>query len=179
MRWKLIFCSLFIAEKQYLFLPPSRYVFSGAEVYSDMEDNSGSDSSSDDSESDSIDVEEVDSLLSCNEKEDSTSQLRNGEKTDSINHKSDGSCELSNRLNKNGHELTDGDNSKEQSGVLALDLKTSAENEDSKPKSIKINGGMHQTYEELNDNGPATCTNLQSKPNSINQESVQNDLDGT
>ncbi|CAC5409615.1 SIRT1 [Mytilus coruscus] len=77
--------------KQYLFLPPSRYVFSGAEVYSDMEDDSDSDLSSISSSTDDesvIDDEMTDSntlIPSVNgEKKDLESNLVHGnERNDS------------------------------------------------------------------------------------------------
>lgn len=57
-------CSLCVAGTQYLFLPPNRYIFHGAEVYSDSEDDiissssCGSSSESGSCRSQSLDVED-------------------------------------------------------------------------------------------------------------------------
>lgn len=68
------------AEKQYLFLPPNRYVFSGAEVYSDMDDDD-SEEDSDNSSYSSTSDDELESIVKDDEKTDSV--LKDDGKADS------------------------------------------------------------------------------------------------
>lgn len=73
------------AEKQYLFLPPSRYVFSGAEVYSDMDnDDFDSEEDSDNSSYSSTSDDELESIVKDDEKAGSESIVKDDEKKDSV-----------------------------------------------------------------------------------------------
>ncbi|XP_063445298.1 NAD-dependent protein deacetylase sirtuin-1-like [Mytilus trossulus] len=162
--------------KQYLFLPPSRYVFSGAEVYSDMEDDSDSDISSMSSDSDeesqnSInDDEKNDSntLPSVNdEKGDSESHLVNGEERNdskilpSVNgEKEDSKSHLVNGDGSINNETKDINNPvngvfRDQTNLSCkADLNTSNgmfkhdSQQKTKPLQKSCNG-MHQSYDEL------------------------------
>ena len=166
------------AEKQYLFLPPSRYVFSGAEVYSDMDnddfdseedsDNSSYSSTSDDelesivkddekADSESIvkddekkdsvakDDEKKDSVVKDDEKKDSESRvyLVNGDKEDLMHDKPTEGQDLNGEIN--GSDIID-----ENSSCTNHCNGSSSSISHCEPEPIcKINGGMHQDYDEL------------------------------
>ncbi|XP_071129385.1 NAD-dependent protein deacetylase sirtuin-1-like [Mytilus edulis] len=137
--------------KQYLFLPPSRYVFSGAEVYSDMEDDSDSDissmsSSSDDESQNSInDDEKNDSntLPSVNDvKEDSELHLVNGEERKDSN-----TLPCTNGEKKNCElQLVNGDE-RNDSKILPS---VNGEKEDSKSHLVNGEGSINNETKDIN-----------------------------